>query len=262
MSNYKSQIGQDKYVSEFFNNKRNGYFIELGATNGITLSNTYYLEKDLDWKGICIEPNPIHTESLKDNRSCDTDISLVFSESGKEVEFSTVSCSELSGITSHMGNIGNYEVENIVKMRTKTLTEVMDEHKAPRYIDYLSLDTEGSELEVLKGIDFKKYIFGYITVEHNLKEPIRSEIRKFLYSKGYVFSRWNKFDDDYMHVIVAQIFAWSNDKTDMTPDASVISQVLSQDVILTPSAKMPTPLPAPVPAPLPPKHNMGKMNLN
>ena len=80
-------------------------------------------------------------------------------------------------------------------MRTKTLTEVMDEHKAPRYIDYLSLDTEGSELEVLKGIDFKKYIFGYITVEHNLKEPIRSEIREFLYSKGYVFSRWNRFDD-------------------------------------------------------------------
>ena len=99
MSNYKSQIGQDKYVSEFFNNKRNGYFIELGATNGISLSNTYYLEKDLGWKGICIEPNHIHTESLKDNRSCDTDTSLVFSESGKEVEFSIVgkNCSELPG---------------------------------------------------------------------------------------------------------------------------------------------------------------------
>ena len=265
MSNYKSQIGQDKYVSEFFNNKRNGYFIELGATNGITLSNTYYLEKDLDWKGICIEPNPIHTESLKDNRSCDTDTSLVFSESGKEVEFSTVSCSELSGITTHTGNIGKYNVENIIKMTTRTLTEVMDEHKAPRYIDYLSLDTEGTELEVLKGIDFKKYIFGYITVEHNIKEPIRSEIREFLYSKGYIFSRWNRFDDDYMHVTVAQIFAWSNDRTDMTPDASVISQALSQDIILSPGAKLLTPIPVPPPTQPPapiPKNNMVKMNFN
>jgi FkbM family methyltransferase len=234
MSNYKSQIGQDKYVSEFFNNKRDGYFIELGATNGITLSNTYYLEKELDWKGICIEPNPIHTESLRNNRSCNTDTSLVFSESNKEIEFLIKGLSGLfSGITTHLDNLEGFSAEKVMKMRTKTLTEVMDEHKAPNYIDYLSLDTEGTELDILKGIDFKKYIFGYITVEHNLKEPIRSKIREFLYSKGYVFSRWNRFDDDYMHVTVAQIFAWSNDRTDMTPDASVISQALSQDVILT-----------------------------
>jgi len=256
MSNYKSQIGQDKYVSEFFNNKRNGYFVELGATDGIELSNTYYFEKELGWKGICIEPNPIHAESLKNNRSCDTDTSLVFSESGKELEFSNVSYSELSGITAHIGNLGECTVENIVKMRTRTLTEVMDEHKAPSYIDYLSLDTEGSELEVLKGIDFRKYIFGYITVEHNLREPIRTEIRDFLYSKGYMFSRWNKFDDDYMHVTVAQIFAWSNDKTDMTPDASVISHFL-KDVILTPVAEAETPPPAPIPI-----NNIKEIDLN
>ena len=128
MSNYKSQIGQD---SEFFNNKRDGYFIELGATNGITLSNTYYLEKELDWKGICIEPNPIHTESLRSNRSCNTDTSLVFSESNKEVEFGYYGlfcfiCPELRHIS------GNKSEK--MKMRTKTLTEVMDEHKAPNYI--------------------------------------------------------------------------------------------------------------------------------
>jgi hypothetical protein len=126
------------------------------------------------------------------------------------------------------------------------------------------LDTEGSELEILKGIDFKKYIFGYITVEHNLREPSRSEIREFLYSNGYVFSRWNNFDDDYMHAVVAQIFAFSGHETDMTPDASSISLALSQDVILTPQAKLQMPALIPVfpPAPAPLKYDMKKMNFN
>ena len=53
-----SQIGQDKRVLDFYQNKKNGYFVEVGANDGKRLSNTYLLEKDYNWKGICIEPVP------------------------------------------------------------------------------------------------------------------------------------------------------------------------------------------------------------
>jgi len=86
--NYKSQIGQDKYVLDnIFANKKNGYFIELGGADGVTYSNTYYMEKELDWNGICIEPNPKYKECLKKNRNCHKEFCPVYSSSGKEVEF-------------------------------------------------------------------------------------------------------------------------------------------------------------------------------
>ena len=70
---------------------------------------------------------------------------------------------------------------------------------APRFIDYLSLDTEGSEYEILKALDFDKYTIGLIDVEHNFVEPRRSQIKELLISKGYVYLRENHADDMYRH---------------------------------------------------------------
>jgi len=218
MSNFKSQIGQDKYISDvIFNNKKNGYFIELGATDGVSLSNTHYFEKELGWNGLCIEPHPKYISDLKKNRSCSISNFPIYSKSGETVEFSIVDCGELSGIKQHLGHIGASKVDDTIKLTTKTLTEVLDEANAPKYIDYMSLDTEGSELEVLKGLDFNKYTIGYINVEHNYRQPMRNIIGKFLQEKGYVFSRWNRYDDEYMHRSLARVFQWSNSDTNMTP---------------------------------------------
>ena len=217
MSKYKSQIGQDKYISEhIFNNKKNGFFIELGATDGIALSNTYYFEKELGWNGLVIEPNPNYKEQLDKNRSCHKAYELVYSQRGLNRNFSVVSCPELSGINNHLGNIGKCEVTENISLKTITLTELLDNINAPKYIDYLSLDTEGSELEILKGLDMKKYTIGYISVEHNYGH-LRGEIQKYLLTRNYFYSRWNKFDDEYIHNDLARIYMWSNDKTVMTP---------------------------------------------
>ena len=68
---YYSQYGQDKFIHEtFFSNKRDGTFVEIGASDGFFISNTYFFEKNLNWKGICIEPNPKLFSSLKKNRNC------------------------------------------------------------------------------------------------------------------------------------------------------------------------------------------------
>lgn len=125
-----------------------------------------------------------------------------------------------------MGNIGNYKVEDKVILKTKTLTEILDESNAPKYIDYLSLDTEGTELEILKGLDFSKYVIGYISIEHNFR-PLRNELRNYLQKNGYIFSRWNRFDDEYIHNLLARSFAWSNLKKDITPPDEVIKKYLN-----------------------------------
>lgn len=210
---YKSQIGQDKYIVEnIFGRKKNGYFIELGACDGELFSNTYYLEKHLDWKGICIEPNPNFTEKLKQNRNCNLSFSPVFSESGKKVIFTVDNEGELSGISNYITHNKTNFTE--IELETKTLTQILDECSAPSYIDYMSLDTEGSELEVLKGLDFNKYTIGYICVEHNFR-PLRYKIMQFLFEKGYKHARWNRFDDEYMHDTLGIKFCWSDCTTEL-----------------------------------------------
>ena len=84
-------------------------------------------------------------------------------------------------------------------MDTITLQDLLDENGAPSFIEYLSLDTEGSEFEILKSVDHKKYKFGVIDVEHNFIEPRRSDMRNYLKSKGYKLELKNKHDDRYVY---------------------------------------------------------------
>ena len=196
LKNSYSQIGQDLDVINYFKNKKNGYFIEIGATNGIDLSNTYLLEKKYDWNGICIEPQDGFYNQLVQNRNCYTDNSLLFSEKGKEFNFSNAQ--ELGGITDYIDKHVSAKESEQVKKISETLTNVLMKYDAPMNIDYMSLDTEGSELEILKGIDFDKYEFGFMTIEHNNVEPRRTEIKNFVLDKGYKYYKENNFDDYYI----------------------------------------------------------------
>lgn len=198
-----SQIGQDLEVLKFYNNKTEGYFIEIGASNGINLSNTYLLEKDYHWKGICVEPIPKNFELLCKNRPnslcCDK---AVYNESNKEVVFDIANnCDLLSGISEnidrHKSSVDANKTTMIVE--TISLNDLLETYNAPLFMEYLSLDTEGSELEILKSLDFQKYKFGLIDVEHNFIEPRRSQIRDLLTSNGYIYLRENQFDDCYKH---------------------------------------------------------------
>ncbi len=82
---------------------------------------------------------------------------------------------------------------------SSTLTDILEQNNSPPLIHYMSLDTEGSELEILHGIDFDKYTFGYICVEHNHAEPRRTEMRELLEQNGYFFLKENQCDDDFFH---------------------------------------------------------------
>lgn len=193
-----SQLGQDVHlINDIYKGKKNGYFIEIGAYDGKYLSNTYLLETTYEWKGICIEPLPDKYELLKKNRSVNCINVAAYNEDGKQLKFLVGDV--YSGISTHIDrHYARVSGSPAITVETKTLTTILNENNAPTFIEYLSIDTEGSELKVLEGIDFDKYKFGYISLEHNYVEPRRQEIKNFLKNKGYNYHRENQWDDDFI----------------------------------------------------------------
>jgi FkbM family methyltransferase len=173
------------------------YFIDIGANDGKTFSNTFLLEKKYNWKGICSEPLPSAFEQLVKCRSIICDNNAVFSKSGLSLEFSESDL--LSGITKFIDCYDDSKKGNQIIVNTITLQNLLDNYKAPKIIQYFSLDTEGTELEILKSVDFFTYTFLYINLEHNYIEPRRSNIRTLLLNNGYLYKGQNEWDDDYIH---------------------------------------------------------------
>jgi FkbM family methyltransferase len=196
-----SQIGQDLSVLKHYENKKSGYFVEAGASDGITLSNTYLLEKDFGWRGICVEPIPAVFDTLVKNRpNSKCYKNALFSVSGKELKFDVANWSLISGVTDYISPLWKKRVNSgktQITVKSATLLEILDSACAPSFIEYLSLDTEGTEFEILKDFNFSKYKFGLIDVEHNYIEPTRTNIKKLLTTNGYTYIGENKFDDCY-----------------------------------------------------------------
>lgn len=202
-----SQTGQDLKVIDFYKKKQYGYFLEIGAFDGITCSNTYLLERDYFWKGICVEPVPYNFEKLKINRpkAICSDYA-VYSETGLTLKFEVANALDmLSGISTLINDCHRAMVfsdTTTIEVKTISLTDLLDINNAPTFIDYMSLDTEGSEYDILKTFNFEKYIVGIIHLEHNFTEPMRSQIRELLLSKDYVFVEQNLMDDIYHHASI------------------------------------------------------------
>lgn len=199
----KSQLGQDVLALSLVGLDKPGYFVEFGATNGVDLSNTYMLEKHYGWNGILCEPARSWHSELFENRTSIIDTRCVFNSSGEELEFSESTAGELSTLSDFISadhharariNLATYNVASV------TLNDLLEEHRAPNYIDFISIDTEGSEYQILSDLDFAKYSFGLICVEHNFTEN-RGKIFSLLSSNGYtrVFEELSQWDDWYVN---------------------------------------------------------------
>jgi len=213
--NYKSQFGQDAILNQmFFKNLSGGTFVDIGAYDGISYSNSYFYEKELGWKGICIEPIPTAFEKLKSVRSCISIQGVISSYTG-DVPFREIahhsaydhvySSSMLSGIETkydprHVARItdelratgGSYKIINVPSYK---LNDLLDKYNLPT-IDYLSIDTEGGELEILKSINFDLHYIYVIDVENNYGY---TDIRKFLEEKGFAFVQKLECDEIYVN---------------------------------------------------------------
>jgi FkbM family methyltransferase len=194
-----SQLGQDKEVLQTYNFKKHGFFVEIGANDGVRLSNTLLLERDYGWKGICVEPDPIVFEKLVKNRKSLCVQKAMFNVSDTTVSFSVNPNSLLSGISTHIIDAFNDVASNVIEVSTINMNDLLDKNNAPKFIEYLSLDTEGTEFEILESTDFTKYTFGVIHVEHNYQVERRQKIRSLLEKNGYVFFKEVRWDDSYIH---------------------------------------------------------------
>lgn len=192
-----SQLGQDLWVLEKSEYKKNGFFVEFGATDGVLLSNTYLLEKEFSWRGICAEPNPKYYKELEKNRCCIVSDSCIADVSGKTIDF--VLADEFGGISGiadkgmHKAKVEAFrENGDVISMKTISLNDFLIHHNSPKTIDYLSIDTEGSEYQILKEFPFSEWDIKLITVEHNF-EPQREKINALLKLHGFkcINSQWD-----------------------------------------------------------------------
>jgi FkbM family methyltransferase len=222
-------MGQDMFLNRwFFKNRGPGFFIDVGAFDGILGSNTFYFEKQLKWKGIAFEPNPSVFEALRATRSCRLIQGCAYDQDG-QVPFLALSQREqrkgteprpfrsqlsmvfdpthggamLSGIPEHMDQLQWVEWIRKPMKLNQTLTTVPSHRidtvlndSGVKIVDYLSIDVEGAELEVLRGIDFDRVQVNVIGVEHT---HTFSEVYDLLTTSGFEYQGMLFFDEVFVH---------------------------------------------------------------
>jgi FkbM family methyltransferase len=199
----RSQILQDLWVSYELGEKREGFFVEFGATNGVVNSNTWLLERKYGWRGILAEPNPLWHSALAQNRSAAIDRRCVSSRSAQKVRFLTTDAvdPELSGVAEFASgdNFAGVRSDGVeIEVDTISLNQLLSDHHAPITIDYMSIDTEGSEYDILQSFDFSRHVIELISVEQNRKTE--AAIEALLARQGYqrVFREFSQWDGWYV----------------------------------------------------------------
>ena len=192
-----SQVGQDFWVfGESFDGKRGGCFLEIGAADGISLSNTFLLEKRYGWRGVCIEADP---DAILDLRYVRRAKCLNICVDARDGEVDFVQRAQLGGIigddTDNQDSRTEVERGTVVRMAARSLHSVLRSENAPHVIDYLSIDVEGAEDRILCEFPFDEYVFNCMTVERP-----KDRLREVLIQNGYkVIREIPGLDGFYIH---------------------------------------------------------------
>ena len=200
--NYLSQKGQDRWViEEALPERRSGYFVDLAATDGVTINNTLLLERELGWSGIAIEPNRDFFVQLSRDRNC---LSICACVDGHAHAVTFLPNGELGGIIDgdtdntpalRASLISEWQASGKLQvLQTVTLAEILDMHQAPPVIDYLSLDVEGAETRIMRTFPFDRYRFLAMTIERPT-----AELNQLLFANDYMFVRNASMDGFYLH---------------------------------------------------------------
>ena len=206
----RSQLRQDLFVLVALGLRRDGFFVDVGAAHPSRLSNTVLLERSFGWNGVLAEPARIWHERIRAERRAPLDTRCVWSSSGARMTFRetrTAALSTLDHLAGEDMHARSREDGTTYEVVTVTLADLLDEHGAPDRIDYLSIDTEGSEPDILGAFDFRTRRFSVITCEHN-HTPRRGEVQDLLTSNGYVrvLADVSRFDDWYVDASLADPF--------------------------------------------------------
>ena len=189
---YFSQAGQYKFVYDnFFREKKNGYFLEIGAFDGIQGSNCLFFEKFKNWNGLAMEPSPSQFEKLRSNRKCKLINKAASAISGKmtfiEIDSSS-SDSQLSGLEKYYPDKSQSVLKknNLKKYMVEVLTfdEIL-KNVDKEVIDYCSIDIEGAETALIENFNFSNYKIKVLSIENNWSKTIKYD--NILIKHGYSF---------------------------------------------------------------------------
>jgi len=185
-ANDKSQCGQDTIVKGLHSQRRGLFFLDLAANDATHFSNSFRLEQDLGWHGLCFEPNPIYWPRLA-QRKCKVVAAVVGDTVGEEIDFMMH-----SGAKQASGGIVGNDFDNKLsrpktnskpfKLFTTTLVDTFMRYGVPTVINYLSLDIEGAEYFVMKDFPFDQYKIEVLTIERP-----KQILVDLLYDKGYQY---------------------------------------------------------------------------
>ena len=197
-----SQLGQELMVMFFLAGKRDGFFVEIGAGDGLAMSNTYLLEKRFGWKGILAEPNPAFHAPIQAKRVAALEKKAVYSADAQVMRFVVVEgVGEFSTLEPFAGgDEHDRSRRTVIDVGCTTIGGLLENHGAPHAIDYISIDTEGSEYEILKRHNFEQYDVSIFSIEHNFVPAKGVLIDELLSRQGYarVFPLISKWDGWYV----------------------------------------------------------------
>lgn len=188
----KSQIFQDLFAYFFSGCKKKGTFIEIGGGNGVGLSNTYVLEKKFKWKGVICEPDSRLHANILTKRKCFLETKPVSNSLNKNIYF------YFKGLYDSYSSLSYNPAAK--KLKSISLNSLIKKYQLGKNIDYISIDTEGNELDIIKNFNFNKYNVKIFTIEHNFKKKNRKNIYKILKKNNYqrVFKYISYMDDWYI----------------------------------------------------------------
>lgn len=178
--NYFSQFNQDKFLNEVvFSNKKNGFFIDIGAHDGVSYSNSLFFERFNNWSGICVEPNPVVFNKLVLNRKS-INLNVCIGSKNKKVKFTQIEgySEMLSGVTENYDERHIQRINNDILLKGGKKSEIevdmisLDsvEGLKNRKIDFISIDTEGNEYDIVHSINFDLLDIKSLVIENNYKD--------------------------------------------------------------------------------------------
>ena len=189
---YYSQAYQDYFLDSFiFRKKEGGFFLDIGGNDPVIINNTYFFEKTRGWTGLAFEPMAAQREKWKTSRTTECLPCALGSKTG-ETEFCEYYDHAMSGFSDEVEYTGKVKVR--YKVPVRRLADILDE-RGIKHIDFVSLDVEGAEIEVLRGIDFSRVEIDCFTIENNKGWRREKRLRRFMTEIGYRLKAKLWFDE-------------------------------------------------------------------
>ena len=216
---YFAQFGEDRILDAIFLHRSEGNCVEVGANDGMTDSMTYHFEL-FGWNCLLVEPIPDLARKISVKRNC---IVKNYAASSEEGEASFIIAEEALGMSGleltrkqlqAITRAGGTQKE--IKVRKKTLDGILEESNF-REIDFISIDVEGHELEVLKGFSLEKFNPRIVLLEDNSNQT-DAAVQNYMKSKGYIiFKRtgvndWYALENDRELIVPEQIKAFQEER--------------------------------------------------